>query len=100
MTYDNILAAIRAKMDLDTSGTDDEYYSNFYDVYIDECLSVIANTVMPYQAKIEIIYGGKYKKGMVVDKNEYYKLTASEEIEVDGQTLEAIKDGYLYYDTS
>ena len=54
MTREDLIQKIRVKCDIDPTDTNDDYYANYYDSLIDECLSTIANTVLPYQNKIEV----------------------------------------------
>ena len=60
MNKGQLYTKIRHKMDmLDVESNTDDYYAEAYPTYIDECLSLIANTVLPYQKIIEVKYGGK-----------------------------------------
>lgn len=74
MTREDLITKIKAKMDIETSDTSNDYYSSFYDSMIDECLSIIANTVLPYQKKIEISYGGKINSSDEVSDATYYSI--------------------------
>ena len=56
-------------MDTDPhTGTDEDYYRDYYDTLIDECLSVIANSAVPYQAVMEFKWGGYIEEDTVIDK--------------------------------
>ena len=69
-----------------TPGTSD-YYDDMFDPLIDEALSVIANTVLPYQNQIVINYGGvaDVDDPSQLDVNKYYSKS---------------NGGWWYYDTS
>ena len=45
-------------MDMDPTADSEDYYLNYYNTLINECLSVIANTVLPYQQKMEVNWLG------------------------------------------
>lgn len=51
MTRQELIKNIVIKMDGDitSAGMEDDYYKDYYDTLINECLSVIANTVVPNQ---------------------------------------------------
>lgn len=85
MTRDDIIKKIQIKMDI-TPGTSD-YYDDMFDPLIDEALSVIANTVLPYQNQIVINYGGvaDVDDPSQLDVNKYYSKS---------------NGGWWYYDTS
>lgn len=116
MNKGQLYTRIRHKMDmLDIQSNTDDYYAEAYPTYIDECLSLIANTVLPYQKIIEVNYGGKltyenskyivwsekndtpnieYESFEDLDKTKYY--TLGENI----QELKGLKGDKLFYDTS
>lgn len=54
MTRDDLIKNIKIKMDADLSSDSEDYYSDYYNTLIDECLSVVANTSLPYQGIINI----------------------------------------------
>lgn len=58
-------------MDMDPNSTDDEYYSGYYDHLINECLSVIANTVLPYQKVFKTSWNGAVGKNIVKMPDDY-----------------------------
>lgn len=97
MTRDELINAIKVKMDIDPSDNDD-YYKNFYNPIINECLSMIANTVLPYQRVIEVNYGGKLRHEVnldELDKTCYYSIA---ENVMDGDVIKYKKGGWLYYE--
>lgn len=49
MTKQELIYDIRVKMDTDFASDSDDYYANYYDTLINEALSIVANTVLPYQ---------------------------------------------------
>ena len=53
VTRQDLIYNIRVKMDSDPNVDTEDYYLNYYDTLIDECLSVVANTVLPYQKAME-----------------------------------------------
>lgn len=73
MTREDLIEKIRIKCDMDPVNTNDDYYVNHYDSLIDECLSVVANTVLPYQNKIEVFYGGLFDETTELSTQSYYK---------------------------
>lgn len=60
-------------MDLDPSSTDD-YYKDMYDPLIDEALSVVANTVLPYQQELVIEFGGDISSPDNLNPKKYYRV--------------------------
>ena len=78
---------------MDPKDTNDDYYANYYDSLIDECLSTIANTVLPYQNKIEVYYGGEFDENTTLSTTSYYK--ASKEFEKNGETFK--KGDWIVY---
>jgi hypothetical protein len=53
MKRSDLIKQTLIKMDMDPNSTDDEYYSSYYNHLINECLAIVANTVLPYQKKIK-----------------------------------------------
>ena len=58
MTKQELITNIRLKMDNDALDNIDDYYTSYYMSLIDECLSVVANTVIPYQGCFVKNWGG------------------------------------------
>lgn len=57
MTRQDIIKKTQVKMD--SVDSNDDYYKDYYNPLIDEALSVIANTVLPYQNQIIVKYFDK-----------------------------------------
>lgn len=75
ITRQDLIYNIRVKMDSDPNVDTEDYYLNYYDTLIDECLSVVANTVLPYQKAMEFSWGGYFEDDMEInnlDKTRYY----------------------------
>lgn len=96
MTREDLIEKIRIKCDMDPVSTNDDYYVNYYDSLIDECLSVVANTVLPYQNKIEVFYGGLFDETTELSTQSYYK--ASKNLNLNG--VEYKKGDWIYYSSS
>lgn len=82
MTREDLIQKIRVKCDIDPTDTNDDYYANYYDSLIDECLSIVANTVLPYQNKIEVFYDGEFDESTELSEDSYYR--ASKDFTRDG----------------
>ena len=96
MKREELVNAIKLKMDIDPADNDD-YYKNFYNTLINECLSNIVNTVLPYQRKIEVFYGGKLLKNDISGlKSPYYYKLGVDVLDDEGNILYK-KNGWLYY---
>lgn len=93
MTREQLINRIKAKMDVDVNDTSQDYYSGFYDGLIDECLNIVANTVLPYQNKIEIFYGGEIEDSTSLDSNKYYKIKTSNDSFVLNGERTSVKKG-------
>ena len=68
MTREQLITKIKTKMDIELTDTSADYYSSFYNPLIDECLSIVANTVLPYQDKFELSYGGEITEDSEVNE--------------------------------
>ena len=116
MNKGQLYTKIRHKMDmLDVESNTDDYYAEAYPTYIDECLSLIANTVLPYQKIIEVNYGGKltingskYIVWSENNENPYTEYNSIEDLDTTkyytlGDEIPEIKGhkgDKLFYDTS
>ena len=58
MTKQELITNIKLKMDNDALDNIDDYYTFYYTSLIDECLSLVANTVIPYQGCFVKNWGG------------------------------------------
>lgn len=94
MKRDDLITAIKVKMDIDPADNDD-YYKNFYNTIINECLSVIANSVLPYQRVIEVLYGGEYDGSQALNNKYYYKVKSDI---IENGAVKYKKNGWLKYD--
>jgi hypothetical protein len=50
----DLIYNIKIKMDVEPTQDSDDYYESYYDHLIDECLSIVANTALPYQKVMEV----------------------------------------------
>lgn len=99
MTKEQLKYNIRVKLDTNPGDDTEDYYADYYDSLIDECLSVVANATIPYQKTITIKWGGYIDDlSKLNDSNKDFYFTAGVQLDLGNGEIANRKDWVEYRD--